>query len=128
MMRAISRRLEKLEKIFGPVPTCEDTWGSMAECRDELLRLAEERGAPSVAELSEELEQLGPLGLWREAARGHLSDHGFVQRESESFAETMARALGINTDELRVCIAENRIGTALLDRFREPLIAADNAT
>jgi hypothetical protein len=46
-MRVISRRLEKLEKIFAPVPTCEDTWGSMAEFRDELLRLAEERGAPS---------------------------------------------------------------------------------
>jgi hypothetical protein len=38
----------------------------------------------------------------------------------------MARALGINTDELRVCIAENRISTALLERFREPPIAADN--
>jgi hypothetical protein len=125
-MRAIDRRLEKLEKIFAPVLDIEDHWGSMAEFRNELLAQAEQRGAPSVAELSEELEQLGPLGLWREAARGYLSDHGFVQSESESFAETMARALGINTDELRVCIAENRIGSALLDRFREPLIAADN--
>ena len=98
----------------------------MAEFRDELLRLAEERGAPSVAQLSEELEQLGPLGLWREAARGYLSDHGFVQSESESFAETMARALGISTHELRVCIGEGRIGSALLDRFREPQMAADN--
>jgi hypothetical protein len=121
MMRAISRRLEKLEKIFGPVPTCEDTWGSMAKFRDRLLQLAEQSDAPSIAELREELEQHGPSGLWREAARGYLSDHGYVQSEQESFAETMARALGINTDELRVCIAENRIGSALLDRFREPL-------
>jgi hypothetical protein len=76
----------------------------------------------------EELEQLGDLGLWREAARRYLSDHGFVQSEKESFAETMARALGINTHELRVCIGEGRIGSALLDRFREPQMAADNTT
>jgi hypothetical protein len=74
------------------------------------------------------LEQLGPLGLWREAARGYLSVHGFIQSRSESFAETMARALGISTHELRICIAENRVGAALLERFREPGIAADNTT
>jgi hypothetical protein len=75
-----------------------------------------------------QLEQLGPLGLWREAARGYLSDHGFVQSGSKILAETMARALGISTHELRVCIAEGRIGSALLDRFREPRRAADNTT
>jgi hypothetical protein len=127
-MRAISRRLEKLEKVFARLADSEDTWGSMAEFRDSLLRLAEQRGEPSAAELREELEQLGPLGLWREAARGYLSDHGFIQSRSESFAETMARALGISTHELRGCIAEGRIGSALLDRFREPGIAADNTT
>jgi hypothetical protein len=89
----------------------------MAEFRGELLRLAARRGEPSVAALTEELEQLGPLGLWRETARSYLCDHGFVQNEKESFAETMARALGINTDELRACIVENRICTALLERF-----------
>jgi hypothetical protein len=125
-MRAISRRLIKLEKVFARVARSEDTWGRMAEFRDELLRLAAQRGEPSVAALAEELENLGPLGLWREAARGYLSDHGFVQSGNESLAQTMARALGIDTDELRVWIAEGRIGSALLDRFREPLIAADN--
>src|SRR5437660_6503756 len=114
-MRAISRRLDQLEKVFARVARSEDTWGSMAEFRDRLLRLAEERGEPSAAELREELEQLGPLGLWREAARNYLCDHGFIQSRSESFAETMARALGINTHELRVCIAEGRIGAALLE-------------
>jgi hypothetical protein len=99
-MKAISRRLAKLEKVFAPVVESEDTWGSMAEIRDDLLRQAEQRGEPSVAELREELEQLGPLGLWRETTRSYLSDHGFVQSEKESFAETMARALGINTDQL----------------------------
>jgi hypothetical protein len=98
----------------------------MAKFRDKLLLLAEQRHAPSVTALREELDRLGPAGLWRETARGYLCDHGFVQSGNESLAQTMARALGINTDELRVCIAENRIGTALLERFREPLIAADN--
>jgi hypothetical protein len=127
-MRAISKRLAKLETVFAPVAESEDRWGGMAEFRDDLLRKAEQRGEPPVPELREELERIGPLGLWREAARGFLSDHGFVQSANESFAETMARALGINTDELRVCFAENRIGSALLDRFREPVIATDNTT
>jgi hypothetical protein len=127
-MKAISRRLAKLEEVLGPVVESEDRWGSMAKLRDDLLRQAEQQGATSVADLREELEQLGPLGLWRETTRGYLSDHGFVQSEKESFAETMARALGINTDELRVCIAENRIGAALLERFREPVNATDNTT
>jgi hypothetical protein len=127
-MKAISRRLANLEKVFAPVVENEDRWGSMAEFRDDLLRQAEQRGEPSVADLREELEQLGTLGLWRETARGYLSDHGFVQSETECFAATMARALGISTDELRICIAENRIGSALLERFREPVIATDNTT
>ena len=100
----------------------------MAEVRDRLLQLAEERDARSVAKLTEELEELGPLGLWRETARGYLADHGFIQTANESVAATMARALGISTHELRVCIAEGRIGSAWLERFREPGIAADNAT
>ena len=127
-MKAISRRLAKLETVFAPVPTSEERWGSLAEFRDDLLRQAEQRGEPSVADLRQELEQLGPLGFWRETARSYLSDHGFVQSEKESFAGTMARALGISIDELRVCIGENRIGTALLERFREPPVVADNTT
>jgi hypothetical protein len=58
----------------------------------------------------------------------YLCDHGFVRSEKESFAETMARALGIDTDELRACIAENRIGSALLERFRGAENATDIAT
>lgn len=115
-MRAIGR-LMKLEKVFAPPAATEDQWGSMAEVRDRLLQLAEQRGEPPVAELREELEQLGPGGLWRETARGYLCDHGFTQSGNESLAQTMARALGINTDELRICIGKNRIGAALLKRF-----------
>jgi len=72
----------------------------------------------------EELERLGPAGLWLETARGYLRDHGFVQGGNESLAQTMARALGISTHELRVFIAEGRIGLALLERLREQRIAA----
>jgi hypothetical protein len=53
-MRTISRRLTKLEKVFAPGPTSEDAWGSMAEVRDRLLQLAEERDALSVAAFTEE--------------------------------------------------------------------------
>jgi hypothetical protein len=127
-MRKIANRLEKLEQVLARVAKARTTWGSMAEFRDRLLQLAEQRDAPSVAELREELEQLGPAGLWRETARGYLCDHGFVPSGNESLAQTMARALGISTHELRICIAENRVGAALLDRFREPGIAADNTT
>ena len=101
-MKAISRRLKNLEKIFAPVVESEDRWGRMAEFRDGLLAQAEQQGATSVADLRAELERIGPSGLWLEAARGYLSDHGFMQSGNESFAQTMARALGINTDELRV--------------------------
>jgi hypothetical protein len=40
----------------------------------------------------------------------------------------MARALGISTHELRICIAENRVGAALLERFREPENTTDIAS
>ena len=125
-MRAINRRLQKLEKVFAPAIESETVWGNMAGLRDELLRGAEERGRPVVAQLTQELDALGPIGLWRETARSYLSDHGFVQAQSESFAETMSRALGIGCLELRVCMAEGRLGTALLDRFGQPGIATDN--
>jgi hypothetical protein len=127
-MKAISRRLAKLEEVFAPATESEDRWGSMAKLRDDLLRQAEQQDATSVAEVGAELERIGPSGLWLEAARGYLSDHGFVQSDTECFAATMARALGINTDELRVCIAKNRIGSALLERFTETGIATDNTT
>jgi hypothetical protein len=35
-MTEISRRLIKLEKVFARVARSEDTWGRMAEFRDEL--------------------------------------------------------------------------------------------
>jgi hypothetical protein len=80
-MRAISRRLEKLEKVFAPVAESEDTWGSMAEFPDELLSLAEQRSEPSVAELREELERLGPLGSGARQPAATLAITGSSKRE-----------------------------------------------
>jgi hypothetical protein len=49
-----------------------------------------------------------------------LREHGFVQRDNESFAETMARALGIGIREFKAQLAQGSIGRALVDRFRSP--------
>ena len=108
-MRTINRRLRNLEKALAPDVQSETGWGAMGRVRDELLCLAAQQGTQPVTELKEELDALGPIGLWLEAARTHLRDHGFEQRPSESFAQTMARALTISTDQLRECI-EGRIG------------------
>ncbi len=91
----------------------------MAGARDEMLRVAALHGEPNAAEAKRHLDALGPHGLWLEVVRGHLKDHGFVQTKDESLAETMARALAIGTDELRVCIAQGQIASALLERFGE---------
>src|SRR5216684_2471618 len=61
-MRKIVNRLEKLEKVFARVAASATIWGSMAKFRDKLLLLAEQRDAPSVAALRDELDRLGPVG------------------------------------------------------------------
>jgi len=48
-MKPINRRLEKLEKIFAPRVERE-SWGEMAKFRDQLLRLAEQRGTTPIAQ------------------------------------------------------------------------------
>ena len=103
----------------------EDDWGSLASVRDEILRLAVLQGDVGATEMKGHLKALGPFGLWLEAVRGYLKDHGFVQTGYESLAETMVRALDSGTDELRVCIAQGRIGSALLERVEERGIATD---
>jgi hypothetical protein len=67
----------------------------------------------------------GPTGLWLEAVRYHLQDHGFVQRDGESFAETMGWALGISNHELRSHLMQGSIGSVLLQRFADHRIDAD---
>ncbi len=98
----------------------------MAVVRDEMLRIAARLEDPRCSEIRTELDSLGPAGLWCEAVRSILADHAFVRTDDESFAETVARSLDIGTDELRVCIAQGQIGSALLDRFREPRETTDN--
>jgi hypothetical protein len=98
----------------------------MALVHDELLRHAEERGE-SVSELKQEIEAMGPLRMWMKVARGILKDHGLEQQPSESFAQTVARALGIDTDELRVYMAQGNLGSALANWLTTTEAATDNA-
>lgn len=114
-MKHIGKRIQKLESILIR-PAAFDRWGKLAAVRDDLIR----RAAPGCqAELRAELEELGPTGLWREMARHFLADHGFIQSPRESLAETTARALDIEIEDLRVPISQGRIGKALLARFAE---------
>ena len=126
-MRTINRRLLNLEKALGPAIHGETDWDEMARLRDELLSLAEQDGTSPVTELKQELNALGPTGLWLDVARTHLLGRGFEQRASESFAQTMARAICISTDELRDCIEEGRL-EALLERFKDHEVDTDNVT
>ena len=108
-MNALVRRLSRLEKTnFAPAVTAAES-GRLANFRNSLLRGAKPYGHVAVDQLRAELDQLGPCGLWRETVRCHLSEHGYAQRGDESFAETIARALGVSTRELR-----NYIGKAEL--------------
>ena len=126
-MRTISRRLLALERVLTPAIASETGWGEMARVRDELLLLAKQNDTSQVAQLEEELDAIGPVGLWLETVRVYLAGHEFVQSKSESFASTVARALGTDIRGLRVCVEQGGLGAALLDRF-EPGTATDNCT
>jgi len=107
------KRIQKLEMLLIR-PGAVDRWGQLAAVSDDLIA----RVAPDCrAALRTELEELGPTGLWRKMARHFLAEHGFIQSERESLAETMARALDIGTEDLRVLISQGHIGNALLARF-----------
>jgi hypothetical protein len=125
-MKSISRRLFKLEKMLAPAVESETGWGEMARVRDELLLLARQNGTRPVAQLEQELDAIGPTGLWLETVRIYLREHGFAQGTSESLAVTVARALGIDMLGLKVCIEQGRLGAALLERFEQPGTATDN--
>ncbi len=115
-MKTIGRRLQKLERLLAPKVENGDDWGGLASMRDEILRQAERTSESHGAAIRVELDTLGPVGLWCETARSFLADHGFVQSGDESFAETMARALGIGTDELRIEIAKGGIGSVIVEK------------
>ena len=120
-MRTIDKRIEKLERMLPPQALQAETrWGSMAAFRDRLLRNARERGGQVAVELKRELDERGPMGTWLELVRSHLRRHGFEQMPHESFAQTMARSLGIGTSELRELMVQGRLGHELANRFSEP--------
>jgi len=119
-MKTICRRLQKLEKTLVPAVAAGIEWGSLAGVRDKLLRLAGHQGSAAVAQLRTELDELGPAGLWRETVRQHLREHGVVQGDNESLADTTARALGITNQELRAHLVQGTIGKVLLERFASP--------
>jgi hypothetical protein len=104
-MKLIDRRIAKLATAFAPLADRNTVWGKMAPFRDELLRGAEQRGELAVTQLKEVLDRVGPLGLWIEALRCHLREHGFVQSGHESLAQTVARALRMDIEELKACMA-----------------------
>ena len=116
-MRTVSKRLQKLEMVLARRAVGDDRWGGMAFLRDRLLRVAEPWGESRVAEMKAQLDSLGPRGLWCEVCRTFLADHKIVQSGDESLAETIARALGIDSSDLTVLFQEGRIGKALIDRF-----------
>jgi hypothetical protein len=121
-MSTLRRRLEKLEKILAPTVAKDAGWGTMATCRDLLLSRAQERGELFVEEIKNQLETIGPSGLWIEVARDYLWNRGFVQRPTESFAETIGRALGIGSAALRTRIQEGRLGMDLVNKLAQPAI------
>jgi hypothetical protein len=112
-VKPIAKRIRTLESTLIR-PAAVDRWGKMAGVRDDLIR----RAAPVChAEVRTELEDLGPTGLWIEMARQFVADHGFIRAERESLAETTARALDIEIEELIVLISQGRIARAFLARF-----------
>ena len=126
-MRSLNRRLQQLETVFISRVENNNEWGSLAQFRNQLLRRATEcAGQACVEQYTKELDELGPTGLWRELVRSYLGDHGFEQARSESLAETTARALGIDTAELRALMQQGQLGPALLNRFERTGIASEN--
>ena len=101
-------------------------WGGLAGLRGKLLDAARPRGGAAVDELRIELDALGPIGLWRETVRYYLREHGFAPSGNESFFEVLARALGISMPEFKTLLTQNRIGSALKERFTAPRAAGDD--
>lgn len=116
-MKTLGKRLERLERSFAARIDEADDWRGLENVRDAIHRHAQRQGEPRSSEIRTKLDALGPAGLWWEAARGLLANQGFVQTGGESFAETVARSLGIETDELRVRMAQGQIGSVVLQRF-----------
>jgi hypothetical protein len=131
-LSTIRKRLEKLEKLVPPIVNKDAHWGKLAALRDDFLRdQAKEHGDAYAADLKKEWEEKGPLAFRIEMIRAYLKLHGIDQGPNESFAQTIARALGIGTSELSVRIRDGTFGRDLWNKFgtsaKLPIMAHNSA-
>jgi hypothetical protein len=128
-MNTIRKRLEKLEKSVPPVVDPDAAWGELAALRDHYLRdQAQEHGEPYTADLKKQLMEGGPVRFRIEIIGAYLRLHGIEQGPNESFAQTMARALGIGTAELGVRMRDGTFGRDLWNKFGDVNAATDNGS
>ena len=123
----IRKRLEKLERSIPPIVDPDAAWGELAAVRDDYLKdQAQEHGEAYAADLKKQLQEDGPVRFHIEIIEGYLKLHGIEPGPNESFAMTVARALGIGTSELGVRMQEGTVGRDLWHKFGDVNNAADN--
>jgi hypothetical protein len=97
---------------FNKSQACIGSSPAQAHCRQGRdLNRSHEAGQRS--SLSKEIQELGPLGLWKANVRALLQNHGFALHPHESFAEPLSRALGMDMSEFTACSAQGRLVSAL---------------
>jgi hypothetical protein len=70
----------------------------------------------------------GPLRFRMEIIGAYLRLRGIEQGSNESFAQTMARALGIGTPELGVRMRDGTFGKDLWNKYEDVNTATDNGS
>ena len=104
-MKAIINRLRRLENANAPADRAWALLEAILDARRRRLGPDYVEPTPSPARM---FDDLGPVGLWLETART------FLESGDESFAETMARSMGIGTDQLQILMAQGQIASASL--------------
>ena len=101
MKGTIKRRIEELETTLArSVETAKDTL--LEAVRTRIRGLAKIVGKETAAQAEYYLNKLGPEEFTKQTIKGALQGHGIERRPNESLAETMARAMGITSSELKV--------------------------
>ena len=96
----IKRRLENLEATLArSVETAKDTL--LDAIRASIRGLVRIVGKESATQAERYLDELGPEEFTKQTIKGVLQGHGYERRPNESLAETMARAMGITSSELK---------------------------
>jgi hypothetical protein len=125
----IRKRIETLEKSIPPIVDPDTAWGELAAVRNHYLReQAQEHGEAYAADLKKQLMEDGPVRFRIELIRAYLKLHGIEPGPNESFAMTVARALGIGTSELGVRMREGAFGRDLWNKFGDVNTATDNGS